>query len=103
MALVHELLYHSGDLARVDLADYAKTLGLQLLHAYSSGPSPPRLKFDLEEIAVDIERAVPCGLILNELVSNAIKHAFPDHRPGEVRIRLIANPHDGFTLSVEDS
>jgi PAS domain S-box-containing protein len=100
MALVHDMLYRSQDLARVDFAEYVRTLVVQLFRSYNaSGRIRPVV--ELEPLVLGVDLAVPCGLIINELVANALKHAFPGERRGEVRVRMTA-ANDRFTLSVRD-
>jgi two-component sensor histidine kinase len=103
MALVHERLYSSENLARIDFAEYALTLAKDILSSHGN-PSPPvELKSDLEPVIMSADLAVPCGLILNELISNAFKHGFPDGVGGEIRLTL-RNGGDGkCNLFVEDS
>jgi two-component sensor histidine kinase len=91
MALVHEKLYQSPDLARVEFAEYARSLLSYLWRAHGTAASGIRLTLDLEPITLSVERAVPCGLILNELVTkNALKHAFRgrDTSENEVSVSL---------------
>ncbi len=90
MALLHETLYRSGNLAQVDLADYLQTVCTQSLRAAARRPGTAaiRLEFDLAPVLLDATRAVPCGLLVNELVSNCLKHAFPDEREGTVQVSL---------------
>ena len=78
MALVHEKLYQSADMARVEFAEYAESLLNYLWRAHGTTASGVRLVLDLEPVSLSVNAAVPCGLILNELVSNALKHAFRD-------------------------
>ena len=77
MALIHEKLYESGGLARLNFADYAASLTQSIWSAHGAGGLGMRLRLDVEPVALSVATAVPCGLILNELVSNALKHAFP--------------------------
>ncbi len=101
MALVHELLYRSKDLANVDLGEYVHDLTRQLIRSHGVDPSQIRVETKLVPIPLPIDIAVPCGLILNELVSNALKHAFPAGRPGTITIELRRT--DGFDeLAVRD-
>ncbi len=88
MALVHEKLYQSGDLARLNFADYATSLLQHLWRAHGSTTDPVRLALALQPVALPVDTAVPCGLILNELASNALKHAFPNQTGGEVTVGL---------------
>jgi PAS domain S-box-containing protein len=88
MALVHEMLYRSEDLTRIDLREYIRTLAGHLLRSHAGGAAHVGLELDLDQAEVPIDVAIPCGLILNELVSNSLTHAFPANRLGTVRIGL---------------
>lgn len=103
MALLHEMLYRTGTFAHVDLALYLGQLSDQLRH--SGAPrSGVTLVTDLAHVLVDMDTAVPCGLLVNELVSNSMKHAFPDGRPGEIRIALKPATAPGtMRLTVSDN
>ena len=103
MALVHEKLYRSEDLARVEFAEYMHSLLNALWRAHGSATDPIRLTFDLQPVSLSVEKAVPCGLILNELAANAIKHAFPGHRTGEVTAGLHTGPAGQVFLSIRDN
>ncbi len=103
MALVHEKLYQSTDMARVDFADYAQTLLGYLWRAHSTAASRIRLILDLEQIALSVNVAVPCGLILNELATNALKHAFGTKSSGEVTVSLRGSPEGEVYLRVRDN
>ncbi len=101
MSLVHEKLYRSDNLARIDFADYTRFLATQLFSYYSTDTMRVHLDMAMETIMVDINAAVPLGLLMNELVSNALKHAFPDARKGTIRISG-SDTGDLITLAVED-
>lgn len=88
MALIHERLYQSTDLREIDFSDYIRTLSMELYRTYVINPEIIRLNLNLEPITVDINIAIPCGLIINELLSNSLKHAFPGNRSGEVDIKF---------------
>ena len=93
MALLHETLYQSDSFARVDLATYLRSLCSQLFHSLVADPESIQLRLDVASVGLDVNQAVPCGLLINELVSNCLKHAFPDGRAGEVRVEV--QPVDG--------
>ena len=103
MALVHERLYQSPDLARIDFAEYARNLTSYLFRSYGVHSNVIQLKVNVDDVFLSIDTAVPCGLILNELVSNSLKHAFPDGREGEIRIELGSDDDNRFTLMFGDN
>jgi two-component sensor histidine kinase len=86
MALIHEQLYSNGNLREVDLARHAALLAGSLFHSYGVDPARISWRVTLEPLPLGVDQAIPAGLILNELVSNALKHAFPDGRSGSVVI-----------------
>jgi len=88
IALVHEKLYRSSDLSKIDFADYLQSLFDHLFQFFRFEADQIRLETDLERIFLDINSALPCALISNELVSNVLKHAFPEGRKGVIRIGL---------------
>ena len=90
MALVHEQLYQSTNLSAIVLSDYIKQLTCNLFRVYSIG-SNIKYNFKVEDFNLDLDTAVPCGLIINELITNAIKYAFNSHDLGEISIQALAN------------
>jgi PAS domain S-box-containing protein len=92
MALIHEKLYQTSDLAQLNFADYATGLLEYLWDAHNVLAEKVLLQLELAPVVLLIESAVPCGLILNELVGNALKHAFPNDRDGEVTVALEHDP-----------
>ena len=102
MALVHESLYQSGNLAAVNFGEYTHTLLDSLVCTY--GPSRQiRFRTEVEEVLLSVDVAIPCGLILNELITNSLKHAFPADRAGEIYIGLHRGEDDQCVLRVADS
>jgi PAS domain S-box-containing protein len=103
MALIHEVLYQSSSLAQVNLADYIQRLAEDLLHAYHVEPERIRLALEVDEVWLSAEKAMPCGLILNELLTNCLKHAFPAGRSGDIRVILRGEAGAPVTLMVGDT
>jgi len=102
MALVHEKLYGSKDLSRINFGHYASELLTHIFRSYRAQGRGITLKMDVADVTLGIEAATPCGLILGELASNALKHAFPAGRVGEVRICLAEN-NGKIALTVADN
>ncbi|MBZ5579408.1 MAG: PAS domain S-box protein [Acidobacteriia bacterium] len=88
MALVHEQSYTGDQPDQLDFGEYVAGLANDLFVAYSIHPSAVQLRLDLDPVRLHVDQAVPCGLILNELMTNSLKHGFPDGRAGEIRIDL---------------
>ncbi len=103
ISLIHEKLYRSEDLSVVDFDEYVHTLASHLFESYSVDRSRIVLSIDCEPLRLDVDTAIPCGLILNEVVSNALNHAFPGTRRGEVAIRLRSVGQDQGQLTVRDN
>ncbi len=107
MAFVHEKLYQSEDLAMIDFAEYTRKLTTSLFHSYAAYPETITLEINADDVFLGIDNAIPCGLIINELVSNCLKHAFPRGKKGKICVELHSNRdlHAGnkFTLIVSDN
>jgi two-component sensor histidine kinase len=102
MALVHEKLYQADDLAEVNVAEYIRSLTTSMFHNYSVQPGVD-LSLDVGEVFFDIDTAVPMGLIINELVSNSLKYAFPSNTTGKICISLQQSAEvDRYLLKVAD-
>ena len=103
MALIHEKLYRSDDLAKVDYADYVQNLISYLRRTYMTNAQSVTILSDIEAVKLGVDLAVPCGLIINELVSNSLKHAFPDGGQGEITISFREVSPGEFTLKIKDN
>ena len=104
MSLVHENLYKSQDMASVDFKEYIKTLLHDVFWSYGYGVSTGRIKLEMnvEDVSFSVGDAMSCGLIINELVSNSLKHAFPEGRSGKIKVSLRALGEGRFELVVGD-
>lgn len=103
MALLHERLYQTEDMAHVNISDYVRDLTNELMASHGAEALEIGIEIDVEEIYPSINVAVPCALIINELVSNCFKHAFPSGRSGQIRIVLRSDEHGKCTLEVSDN
>jgi two-component sensor histidine kinase len=101
MALIHERLYRSEDFSRVDFAQYVNGLTTSLVRSYATDSRSFNLRVDVQDVSLGVDVAIPCGLIINELVSNCLKHAFPQGRQGEVAVTLRRDGEE-YLLRVED-
>ncbi|MGA9119779.1 MAG: ABC transporter substrate-binding protein [Bacteroidota bacterium] len=102
MAMIHERLYRSADLAHVDFGEYVRNLATSLFNSYRTSLPRVGCEIEVDDVQVDVDVAVPCGLILNELVSNALKYAFPEEREGRIDIRLRRVGEGELHLNVAD-
>ena len=102
MALIHEQLYRSSDLARIDFSAYVQDLIRYLEQGLGSRTASVRFCLDVQPIPLSLDLAIPCGMIVNELVSNAQKHAFPAGHPGEIHVAF-ARDSNGYALTVADN
>jgi two-component sensor histidine kinase len=107
MALIHEKLYQTRDIANIDFGDYIASLANGLFMFYGTNPSQVELSIEAEGVVIGIDTAIPCGLIINELLSNALKYAFPDGKAGMIRIAIKKNDTAGggteYALTVADN
>jgi len=102
MALIHEKLYQTSDLARINVEEYIQSLTMNLFHSYTVNPGI-KLSMDVSDLYFNIDTAVPLGLIINELVSNSLKYAFKDRDEGEIRISLLETAEPGkYLLLIRD-
>jgi PAS domain S-box-containing protein len=103
MALVHEKLYRSTDLSSIELDEYIRDLCQQLGSAAGAVQRGITLVTEVEPVQIGLETAVPLGLLLNELISNSLKHGFPDGQPGVITVRLARMGEDKVVLEVADN
>ncbi|MCP4677422.1 MAG: PAS domain S-box protein [Deltaproteobacteria bacterium] len=103
MAIVHEILYQTDNFADINLKEYIKALLNSLYRSYKSKPDKIKLTIEVEDVSIELESAIPCGLIINELVSNALKYAFPEEREGKIRVALNSINENEILLEVSDN
>lgn len=103
MALVHEYLYQTKSLAQIDISEYIRGLAYSITQSYGNGPTPElHISFN-DRINIAPDQAIPCGLAVNELVTNAVKHAFPNGQAGRVFIECYRDEEGWLNISVKDN
>jgi PAS domain S-box-containing protein len=102
MALIHEKLYQTTDLKWINFANYIKKLSMELFETYSGQSNNIKINFDLENHELDTETSIPLGLIVNELISNSLKHAFKDGRNGIIKIKFYKDS-ENYVLIISDN
>jgi PAS domain S-box-containing protein len=103
MALIHEKLYQSSNLAFIDFQEYITSLVGNLCRSYDIYRQAITFKVNVNQVSLAIDTAIPCGLIINELVANSLKYAFPDNRGGEISISLESMHSGQFILTISDN
>lgn len=103
MALIHENLYRSDDLSKINFEKYVRQLSTHLFNVYGADASLIRLSIKISSIFLNIDTAIPCGLLINELLSNSLKHAFPNNGSGDIVIEMMTQNDHCYTLFVSDS
>lgn len=88
MAFIHESLYQTKDFSNINFSEYVDNISKNLLHSYSGPENPPELHLDTGDIHLNLDTAIPCGLIINEILSNALKYAFPNNRKGDIYVSM---------------
>ena len=102
MALIHEELYQSANISQVDFADYIRNLGKNLMISYGAERDRIRLDIKTEKAEMVVDTAIPCGLIINELITNSLKHAFPGERTGTISLSFKQLRSKEFLLTISD-
>ncbi|MEB3283094.1 MAG: PAS domain S-box protein [Lyngbya sp.] len=103
MALIHEQLYQSADLGQVNFGDYIHRLVENLFFSLGDTQGLVKSVVDVEPIQINLETAIPCGLLINELITNALKHAFPDGRTGEIYVEFYQDSEQKLHLKIRDN
>ncbi len=102
IALIHEKLYQSKDYSRVPFSEYARSLATNVFHAAGASLPGVRLELAIEDLSLAVDRAIPCGLVLNELITNALKHGFQHARQGTIRVELAKLDAGRLRMAVKD-
>ncbi len=106
MTLVHEALYSSGDFGSIKTGGLSRSACCHLFRSFGTDPSLVRFEMQIEDVTLNLERAVPFGLVVNELISNALKYAFPNGRSGRIGLQIRATSSNAsyslLTMTVSD-
>ncbi|MBE0460090.1 MAG: PAS domain S-box protein [Candidatus Aminicenantes bacterium] len=102
IALIHESLYKSNDFARIDFSKYIEKLMTHLFSIYEGGKERIEFEIDVDDVFLDINKAIPCGLIINELISNSLRHAFPNRMQGKIEVKMFME-NGKYILIVKDT
>jgi two-component sensor histidine kinase len=103
MAFIHERLYRTKDFSKLKFSDYVENLAKSLISTYELGNLKIEMDFDLDEVFLNLDSAIPCGLILNELISNSLKYAFKGRQSGNITVSLKEKKDKLVALSVADN
>ncbi len=102
IALIHEKLYQSRNYSHVPFSEYARSLASNVFHATAVSHANVQLDLAIDDVSLGVDRAIPCGLVLNELITNALKHGFTDGRRGTIRVELVRLDATRLRLTVTD-
>ncbi|NYB53036.1 MAG: PAS domain S-box protein [Methanobacteriaceae archaeon] len=106
MAMIHESLYQSSDLKRIEFSEYINNLANNLFYSYSADPKRVKMDVNVDEVMLDVNTAIPLGLIITELLSNCLKYAFPGDKTGEIKVDFHPYTENGekkLKLTVSDN
>ncbi|MGC9516221.1 MAG: sensor histidine kinase [Methanomicrobiales archaeon] len=101
MGMVHEKLYQSGDFAKIEVKDYIESVALEIFKSYALNPEQIKVKMEIEDISLDINQSIAIGLIVNELLTNSIKYAFPQKK-GNIEIKISKKGDDKISMLIQD-
>lgn len=102
MAIIHQNLYQDESLVNIDVKEYVEKLTEYLFHSYNIHPGNIRLDMNIQPLRLDVDTLVPLGLVLNELINNCLKYAFPDQRNGTIKV-ILRQENNVLKLSVHDN
>lgn len=103
MSFIHDKIYRSINFYNIDFSDFLRKLITHLFSTHRVGIMNVRLKQEADDVYLDIHRAIPCGLIINELISNSLDHAFPEDRQGEINLMMKMDKNGKYSLTIKDN
>jgi two-component sensor histidine kinase len=104
MSLIHQKLYQIGDISHINFQDYITTVVMHLQHSFGILEDRVKVKINADGIVMSLDNAIPVGLIVNELVSNSLKYAFPNGKKGEININAVYDENEGnYLLIIRDN
>lgn len=103
MAAVHDLLYRSNSLSEIDFSEYIKNLLADLVNSYKDVEKKVALNIDIPPVSFNLEKAIPLGLLVNEIVTNSLKHGFPNGHNGEITFKLSTMPNERYYIEISDN
>jgi two-component sensor histidine kinase len=103
MGLIHKKLYTGDHFSTIEMSDYLKQLGESLLDSFGLDSNKVKINTDVEQIRLDVDTAIPLGLICNELITNSLKYAFPADRVGEIHVKLCYIDKSNLLLEISDN
>jgi len=103
IALIHEKLYQTNSFTRVDFDSYTMNLVYYLFRMFDVKSNKVSIRMNVENVFLPMDTAIPCGLIINELITNSLKHAFTDDKHGEILIQAVYHSDNKFTLTIKDN
>lgn len=103
MALIHEMLYKSQDISKINYGTYAENLVSSLIISMKGSEHMIKLKLNIPEISINIDTAIPLGLLINEIITNALKYGIRDDNPGEIHLNIVKTKHNHFKMEIGDN